>query len=355
MSIKFVLKQIDASSPAAEDAVIGEYFFNDHLMTVGSDSASTIVVPGGAPEQAVLIREGELVTLINSSDGTSLNDRYLRREAIEPLAVGDEIKIGNFIIFVASGADAALEKTPTVAPLTPAPIDAPDLAADEGEKLLPAEPDNGAESAESKPARSFAEILNTLRTEEDSFYFTVKNGSDEEAARIHIEQAETPLGADARGKICGAAEQITTLLAIVRKDWSGIIIEKQRGGAVLVNDEAIQTSRRLRNGDRINFQTARKLGKKMPALELHEPSSLVALESILEDRSKNGGKIQSGSIKPPHKDNASVKDNAPVKETLPLIERRYFGYFSFFEVAAMTIGTLIAAVLIFLLLEFLIG
>ena len=349
MSIKFVLKQIN-NSPSADNSVIGEYFFDDNLITVGSDVSNTIVVADGAAEQAVLVREGELVTLINSSHGTSLNARNLPREAIEPLAVGDDIKIGNFIISVISGEELSATNQ-TAALVLPAPTSAPVLtAANKSEKISLSEQNTESDAAEIKPVRSFADILNTLRTEEDSFYFIVKNGSEENTTRIQIEQAEMPLGSDAQGGITGASEQIKNLLAIVRKDWSGIVIEKQSGGAILVNDETVQTTRRLRNGDRINFQTPRKIGKKMPSLELHEPSSLVALESILENTPKNGGKSFNGTI-----NSAADNPDASVKTTLPIIERHYFGYFSFFEVVVMAIGTLIAAVVIFLLLEFIIG
>lgn len=354
MLIKFVLKKSHPSaSQTADDSVGGEHVFDGSLFTIGSDATNTVVVAGSAPEQAVVIQEGELLTLHNSAEGTVLNGRDLRREAIEPLAFGDEIKIGNHVIAVVSyqtvsennqnGAHSSMIKTPLPEPVAPV------TTAESERNFLPEQNGNAAPPAR-KPARNFADILNTLRTEEDSFYFTVTNENEAET-RIPLEQSEMPLGFDAHGRISCAVTEISALYAIVRKDWSGIVVESQRGGAVFVNDETIQTTRRLRNGDRVSFNVQRKGSKKTPSLKLHEPSSLVALESILETRSggENAPKNLGGA------ENLPASDVAPAKEKVPVLERNFFGYFSFFEIVSMAIGTLIAAVLIFLLLELIVG
>ena len=346
MTIKFILRQIYSS--AADDAVIGEYVFDGSLFSIGSDPGGTIVVPESASEQAVVVEDIDHLTLINGEEGTYLNGRKLQRDAIEPLAVGDEIRIGKYVISVASAAAAAEKNLNGANPQTispPAPIET--LAA---EKNPPAAPNGKLEASAKIPARNFADILNTLRTEEDSFYFIVENGTREET-RIPLEQSEMPLGFDARGEIAWAIGQIAALYAVVRKDWSGIVVESQRGGAVLVNDETIQTTRRLRNGDRVSFNAKRKDVKKSFSLKLHEPSSLVALESILGNHRAGGENINFGGAS----GNAAMSDTLAAPPAASVLERNFFGYFSFFEVAAMAIGTLIAAVLIFLLLELFFG
>lgn len=351
MLIKFVLKQADSAAGKTKVSTAHEYVFGDNLFTIGSDEINTLVLTGSAPEQAVIIREGENLTLINSAEGTSLNGKNLRREAIASLAFGDEIRIGNHVISVAS-AEAESENNQNGAKISTDKNSSPELLApfktsENGKEFSYVQNNRTEEPVEKKPARNFADILNTLRTEEDSFYFTVKNGAHEEI-RIPLEQTEMPLGFDAQGKISCAVEQIAALYAIVRKDWSGIAIESQRGGAVLVNDETISTTKRLRNRDRVNFSPPRKSGKSLPSLELHEPSSLVALESILENRS-SGETVNFNGV-----GNLTAGDVLTAKQSVPMLERIFFGYFSFFEVAAMTIGTLIAAVLVFLLLELLV-
>ena len=352
MLIKFILKQIHSSpSGTADNSVIVEDVFDGSLFTIGSDATNTVVLAEAAPEQAVIIEEGEFLTLHNSAEGTVLNGRNLRREAIEPLAFGDEIKIGNHSISIVSyqtvsennqnGTAFSARTVPLPEPIAP-------LLAVESEKNFLLEQNGKSESPAKKPSRNFADILNTLRTEEDSFYFIVKNGSEEDA-RIPLEQPEMPLGFDAKGKISYAVTEISALYAIVRKDWSGIVVESQRGAAVLVNDEMIQTPRRLRNGDRLRFNAGRKSGKPMPHLELHEPSSVVALESILENPA--GGESKNLNVA----ENLSADDALTAKEKVPVLERNFFGYFSFFEIVSMWIGTLITAVLIFLLLELIVN
>ena len=351
MLSKFILKQ-NSRNPSESGAVVGEYVFDGSLFTIGSDAASTIVLPEAAAEQAVIIQEKEHLTLFNRSEGTILNGQNLRRESMQPLTSGDEIQIGNHVIGYVLNGEHGGNRANT--PVNAAPKDIFATAENIVVAQLPEiKREPKTELPTKKNARNFADVLNTLRTEEDSFYFIVENGRQENR-RIALEQTEMPLGLNAKGEICGTVAEIAALHAILRKDWSGIVVEAQRSGAVFVNDEAVAAARRLRNGDILSFSARRQNDKTTPFLKLHEPSSLVALESLLENRERGAGirKNLNGS------DNLSlneVENVAADEQVLPFTERRFFGYFSFFEVAAMAIGTLIGAVLIFLLLEFFVG
>lgn len=360
---KFVLKRISAQSPTG-NGVVGEYIFDGGLFTIGSDADSTVVLPGTAAEQAVVIQERDHLTLICRAAGIVLNDKALRRESMEPLASGDVIKIGDYAIkyfFIDAASENGINR-PNAASVNHASKDVFSTAEDIAvAHLAPPEIKQENKTVENrsvkndlpakKNAKNFAEVLNTLRTEEDSFYFNVENGT-QEIRRIALEQTEMPIGLNAKGEIVTAVEQIAALYAVLRKDWSGIIIEAHRNGAVFVNDEAITAARRLRNGDTVSFNALRPNDKTLPFLKLHEPSSLVALESLLENRER-GASIQknlNGAI------HLSETENAvPEEPPLPFLERRFFGYFNFFEVVSMIILTLIGAVLIFLLLEFFVG
>lgn len=344
MRFKFVVKQTPSpTSPNANILTVAEYSFDGGMFTIGSDPGNTIVLPGGAAEQAVVIREGESLTLINSAEGTSLNGRSLRREAIEPLAPDDEIRIGDHAISVVPLDGKAASPNGSerqVQPETPA-----SNREHAGGKIS----EDAAEAGprEQKPSRNFADILNTLRTEEDSFYFIVESG-ERQTSRIPIEQSEMPLGFDAAGSLCSGPDNINVLLATVRKDWSGIVIEPQRRGAIVVNGEKLSAARRLRNDDRVNLHFQRMSGKYSSTIVLHEPNSLVALESLLETHPGNrvlkgvGGQAGSAS-------------GAVDTSVAPILERRFFGHFSFFEVVTMIVTTLIGAILVFVLLELTVG
>jgi hypothetical protein len=340
MAIKFVLKQIISGTSAENNPTLKEYIFDENMFTVGSDTANNLVVSEVASEQAVIVREGDFLTLINRADGTRLNEQVLLREAFHTLTDGDEISFGKYIISVF---DDALNSTSETAKHQSRQR----LKVVKEQTILPVphtqfQPEKIAE--ELPTPRSFADILDTMRTEEDSFYFTIIE-KDTETERIPLEQAEIPIGASSKGKIAFSIEQISTLYAVARKDWSGILLESQRRNSVYVNDEVVETTRRLRNDDRVCFAAPTKF-----SLILHEPSSLVALESLLSARvAENGTRF--GGLAAANS-GATENESALENQNNSLLERRFFNHFSFTEIVTMIIATLIGAVLFFLFFEF---
>lgn len=378
MSIKFVLKRNSQSSQTANNQIIAEYSFDGNLFTIGNDPGNNLVLEEGAFEQAVIVREGEQMTLINSADGTRLNDAILTREAIQPLNIGDQIGIGSYMILVADATQTAKvetldvfttsedEVTDIYATTQDVPLDIyattkfnlseiaeakPEKVSKNPTTIQPVPPRNIEPPAsnapelqdQSAPQRNFAEILDTLRTEDDSFYFTVKT-AEQDIKRIALDQTETPIGIAPKGEIVTVVEDMSNLCAIARKDWSGILIEAQKSNAISVNNEKIDAPRRLRHDDEIVFAALPKF-----SLVLHEPSSLVALESLLSAR--NGADGRFGN---PGANNPALAAGETFSEKISkksFLERKYFKHFSFVELVSMIIGTLIGAVLIFLLLE----
>lgn len=335
MATKFVLKQSSSNPSAKNNPALGEYVFDGSMFTIGSDAANNLVLTRTAAEQAVVVREGSRLTLINSAEGTQINGQNLRREAIEPLTHNDEIRFGDFVVLVIDDEtdfpfiNTAPEKSP-----------AAESANGTGAKTNPAlsAKPGKIENSPAETPRNFADILSTLRTEEDSFYFIVENGA-QEIRRVMLEEAEMPLGAGKKGEIAFDIKQISALYAVARKDWSGILLESKRRNSIFVNEEAVETTRRLRNGDRVSFAAPPGF-----ALVLHEPSLLTALEPMLSVRggvSAAGGTQNGGEA-------VNQASALTAKPTVALFERRFFGYFSFVEVMTMIIGTLIGAVLFFL-------
>lgn len=349
MATKFVLKSNNSNGRHANESA-REYVFDGALFTLGSDATNNLILADGAGEQAVVVREGDSMTLINSADGTRLNGANLPREAIQPLGAGDEIAVGNHTILVVEEEDDdAIENDRAQSENGEPQTDKNSPFATNGKRMTPraereAPPQNkiAVQSSEKKSANNFAAVLDTLRTEEDSFYFVVKK-REVETARVALEQAEIPIGASDKNEIVFDIKQMTTVFGVVRKDWSGIILEANRSGAMLVGGEAIGAGapRRLRNDDRVSFAAPVEA-----VMILHEPSLLVALEPLLSARAtaNNGAN-----------DNAALvnQKNAPQKKKpkAPLLERTFFNYFSFVEMLSMVIATLIGAVLFFLLFE----
>lgn len=331
MAIKFVLKQNGSRGRIQNNSAPVEYVFDGDIFTLGSDSANNIILDDSAAEQAVVVREGDQLTLMNSAAGTRLNGEDLRREAMHTLAAGDEIQVGDYTIFVV---DTEKETAFVTQPLIPVQPEAEPAEIEEN-----VAPEDALPAAE-KTSSSFAAVLDTLRTEEDSFYFIV-NTKDKKNGHAPLEQPEIPLGISERREIVFDIKQAATVFGVVRKNWSGIAVEAIRRGEILVNDEPIEagTPRQLRNDDRVTFASVADA-----SLILHEPSLLVALEPLISARAASNSGANLAAV-----EQASSPKSKP---KAPLFERTFFGYFSFIEVLIMIIGTLIGAVLFFLLFEF---
>ena len=360
MAIKFVLKQKNSHSQTVPDSSIAEFIFNHELFSIGSDAGSNLVLAKAAPEQAVIVAESDFLTLLNRADGTMLNNAMLTREAMQPLSIGDCIGIGDYLIFVVDEQNSTAGNNK---PAAPRPV----LS---GDNKTEAEPQPKAtrmivadDAIAPPPAgkRNFAELLDTLRTEEDSFYFTIQNQTDNEIGRIPLQLAEMLLGANSNHEITIDAGQIATVFCTINKDWSGILLKPDSRAQIFVNDEPLAEPRRLRNDDRIAFAPPIKT-----KLVLHEPSSLIALETLLAARNSNIGdgnnpmtdngrfgiqktaEATGGAIT--GAETAALIAGENPKKTAPA--KKYFGYFSFAEILLMLVGTIVLAVLWFLFFEF---
>jgi len=328
-----------------QGAPADERTFEAEIVTIGSDAASSLALPDArvAPEQAIIINEGGRLLLINRADGTRLNGEPLAREARRALAEGDAIEFGPFVVRLAPAAPArvgpaAEAARPALAPAT---------------REVETPPENRADAAGEASARtrSFAAILDSLRTEEDSFYFEVE--ADGERRRLPVEAAELMIGWDESGRrVASDPSRVVAPRAVVRKDWSGVVILPLSAGMVTVNGETVEAPRRLRNGDRLTLLPTPHTGaNSLPALVFHEPASLVALDSLLPPQPLP----PPVAAAPAGREAAALapRARADVARRAAPDGRRYFGYFTGAEVAVMACGTLLAAVVIFLLLEWL--
>lgn len=344
--------------------------FTGPIITIGSDAATASLVLRGAgiaAEHVVIINEDGHMLLINRAEGTALNEELLAREGRRPLVHGDNLRIGDYLItFVFPSAYESVQIARQIeTPRTPAPqsrealLDATEPKTSKTSIAPPrtaAISGNGEEQAQS----NFASILDSLRTEEDSFYFLIEGGLHNQR-RVTIGSAEMPLGWDQTGQILAFdAGTVTTLRAIVRKDWSGVIVQTQSAGTVAVNGEPVESTRRLHNGDRLMLvPTANTAAQNQSFLIFHEPASLVVLDSLLPQKLPPPVPLQSPeemaatlgqttTSPPPTKTAIARADKAT---TAPA--KKVFGYFSRTEILIMLTGTLFMATIVFLLLEYL--
>lgn len=362
MAIRLIIRRRgegEASTPA-------EQAFDGPIITIGNDPAANLYLNDRAvaAEQAIIIDgDGEPPLFINRADGTLLNGESLAREARRPLSDGDTISIGPYVISLAAGngfrpgalahgpgALAERDDAAGAAPVTRETAALPVAAAPEA-------PDAGA-----TPPTSFAAILDSLRTEEDTFYFQVETATTGRR-RVPVEGMGMLLGWDRTGQnvACGDTEAVAIVLAVARKDWSGVVLQPEEAGAASVNGEPVESARRLRNGDRVTLRPAAGAPAPDPARNFfifYEPASLVVLDSLLPTqqlpppvaaRPPGPEAAQAGALVPAP---ASSTPAVRTRSRPPLTARTYFGYFTFGEVALMACATLAAAVIIFLILEY---
>ena len=339
---------------------VEERSFDDEIVTIGSDPGATLRLtdPSIAPEQAIVIREDGRPLLINRAPGTVFNGELLPREARRPLSEGDRMEFGPYVVSVAAvegHSDGAARYAARAEEIRHAQPDERDAEGPRGgEGGGGAARDAQALEQPQPQGRSFAAILDSLRTEEDSFYFVVESVAGG-SRRVRLEAAETMIGWDETGRrISCDAGVVVAARAVVRKDWSGVVALPLSAGMILVNGETVEAPRRLRDGDRVTLLRVTAHEPEDDCLVFHEPASLVVLDSLLPQQqaaappsktAASGGAGEASSLV--RQPSAALEAKGAASSP----ERRYFGYFTPLEVLVMIVGTLVTAAIIFIILE----
>lgn len=346
-------------------------------ITIGNDPAASLCLNGSvlSPEQIVIIDGETQPQLINQAEGTSLNGEMLALNAQRPLRDGDRLGIGTYRITIFLNSEASTSRDdpaaradrsiaqrnggstaqggePTLQEFLQAPESSLDssIPTDElSETFLPAEPPPRA-------SKSFAAILDSLRTDEDRFYFVVEGG-DQAGIRIPIEHEEMPLGWDETNEgLCFNIAAIANLCAVVRKDWSGVILQPQAASGITVNNQPLEEERRLRDGDRLRLRASDKdaVSEAQVLLVFREPTSLVILDSLMprvQPLTEGAGPSEE-SGEPGAGEHLVTQKPAQKLAALIKSDKEYFTVFTFVELSLMAIGTIVGAVIIFLILNY---
>lgn len=195
--------------------------------------------------------------------------------------------------------------------------------------------------------RTFATILEGLRTVEDTFYFLVEEGPGQ-GTRFPIDGSELILGWSATAESLSTDPgAITSPCAVVRKDWTGVMIQPQSPALLVLNGQPLKIAQRLRNGDRLMLSFQLGSATKEASLIFHEPASLVVLDSLLPNKLPPPVTRSVEHMLNPEPNPAS---EASYSAGTPG-GRTYFGYFSLYELLMMGAGSLTLAAIIFLVLD----
>ena len=249
-----------------------ERTFRQNRITIGNHPAANLRLNGSvvSAEQLVIVDGMVEPIVINCAEGTWLNGESLAADERRSLRDGDVIHIGTYVITVEVLKKSDLEVEPNDLDFhdeSPEGVTHQTAGSESRDTSLMSSSFTHDQSTErailedsgdpflpkrSEPVKTFAAILDGLRTDEDRFYFLIEGGS-QAGTRVAIETDEMPLGLHLNGEqLSFDVSSIATMFAVVRKDWSGVLLQPQIVG-VTINDDVIDDVRRLRDGDRITF------------------------------------------------------------------------------------------------------
>ena len=329
------------------------------IVSVGSDASATIELKDEtvAPEQFVIVCESDLLTLLCRVENTKINGNLLPKGSLHILELRDQIVVGDYSLLLETGETAEkilsgeIEDTPQIQPAESLPVETNDPPQTE-------RAENISDRQMEKPAapdKSLSDVLEGLKGEE-KFYFLIENGT-EEKRRIYVETEELWIGWAPTGE-CAISENPSDIAlprAQIRKDWSGVVLYPLKNKNIWLNQQVLDEPRRLKNDDSLQLLSKEKAAPDPKTnIKFHEPTALLVLDSILPKELPPPVSLEKN--RPPdavHETqsagrNAIAKRQAAAKTS----SGRMFGYFTGLEVLIMFIGILVAATLIFLVLEY---
>ena len=196
-----------------------------------------------------------------------------------------------------------------------------------------------------KIKKTFAEVLHSLRTINDTFHLSVEGGP-QAGVCISLEgREEIPIGFDANRNISADANQIASRCAVLKTHWAGVDLTPLKGVTVSVNGEKLKRTRLLQHGDRVEVKQTSKTPPV--AMLFYEPISLRILPSLLSGTQLTS-KVET---------NTEAVEIAPVPVeqdvVVRAVPRRFLGLFTVNDIAVIAVCTAIGTTMIFVALNWL--
>jgi len=340
------------------------------IFTVGNDSSATLELKDGqiAPEQFVVVCEADRITLMCRAGGGQVNGQNLPQGSLHNLEPEDVISVGVYtLIFdTAENVDASVasflaESTENQSTQENTEPDDATLKKQKSRKKI------GEQSEISTSRRSLSDVLEELRSDE-KFYFSIENTTGEKQ-RSYVEGEEMWLGWSSAGDCVIGVDtaDIEVPRAQIRKDWSGVVLYPLQPEAIQLNSETLTEPRRLKNDDHLLLLTKNKAQfDETMTIKFHEPTALLVLDSILPKKLPTPVLLKpvaetaitspslsvNGNGEASHQRIHTTVRPAISKDRMKTKKSPVFGYFTLTEIMVMTVGTLIASVIIFFVLEY---
>lgn len=331
------------------------------IFSVGNDSSATLELNDNriAPEQFVIVCEANQTTLMCRAGGGQINGQSLPQGSLHNLEPKDIISVGDYtLIFdLAESVEAVIAGSAEngSAHEESAAIELPPKKPRTPKKIT------DRQRAASGPQRSLNDVLEDLRSDE-KFYFQVENAAGEKR-RFYVETEEMWLGWSPAGD-CVVGKNTADIeipRAQIRKDWSGVVLYPLQTEAIRLNSELLSEPHRLKNDDHLLLLAKNQAQfDEATSIKFHEPTALLVLDSILPKKLPPPVVMQTAAQTAENSPNSNADAAATDRQTIqtsvrPAISKskgRIFGYFTLTEITVMTVGTLIASVIIFFVLEY---
>lgn len=359
MSKKFLVKNQEKVVPELAREVP-----ENGIFTIGNDSSATLKLTGEqiAPEQFVIVCETNQVTLMCRADGGQINGQNLPQGSLHNLQPKDTVSVGDYTL-VFDTAESVEAILTSFAKNGSAQENSANSSTQPKKQKSRKTPNEQSPTPGSR--RSLNDVLEELRSDE-KFYFQVEDAAGEKR-RFYVETEETWLGWSAAGEcVVGKnTADIETPRAQIRKDWSGVVLYPLQPDAIRLNSEILTEAHRLKNDDQLILLAQNKAQfDETITIKFHEPTALLVLDSILPKKLPPPVSLKTIAETADSSTQSSADDEATERQTIQSTARReiskdksksktprIFGYFSLTEIMVMTVGTLIAAVFIFFVLE----
>ena len=242
--------------------------------------------------------------------------------------------------------------------------------------VAPLEEDRAGRRFE-QPQQSFADVLDGLRTEEDSFSFVIAGGP-QNGQRVLLTRSQMVIGwDDLRQQLAFEEENVATPWVLIRKDWSGVAATATNPGSVVIKGEKRGAAYRLHHNDEIELGTfcweeivprpkkssASVTKEEVVRLIFQEPLALAQLQAILPEglpqpvtfaphtNELSNDLSGAGQLFAVPADTLKVKSRTNTSTTST--PRRYFGHFTVRELLGMALGTAVLTLLLFVVLNLL--
>ncbi|CAN5695035.1 hypothetical protein BH20ACI4_BH20ACI4_11390 [soil metagenome] len=327
------------------------------IVSVGSDASATIELEDEsiAPEQFVIVCEAGQMTLLCRVDNTQINGNILPKGSLHNLELHDTIVVGDYSLTVETGeaAEKLLAGETEENSEIQEKIETPPAEKIEKEEQVENNPNQKTGQMSFDSNRNLSDVLEGLKAEE-KFYFLIENGSREKR-RIYVENEELWLGWAASGE-CDISENpadIALPRAQIRKDWSGVVLYPVKNKNVWLNKQVLEQPHRLKNDDSLQLLSKEKaLPDAKTNIKFHEPTALLVLDSILPKELPPPVSLEKSRPPDAIHDTQSAGKITKRKTAAKTGNGKVFGYFTALEIFIMIIGILVAAALIFLVLEY---